>query len=263
MTAEQSSVEKNKSQNRNSDVYVATLDVGTSSVRSLLFNQRAEEMEGFGIQIPYDVKTASDGGVEVDADALAGLAVKSLSVLHQQIWERRLKVSAVACCTFWHNVLGVDAQGSPSTPVLHPFDTRADQAARKLALRIDSRAQHARTGCVLHPSYLPAKLLWLSETNPTAFKASRRWMSFGEYLFLKFFGKAVASVSMVSGSGLWNQHENQYDSEILGVLPVDLNQLSPVQEMDQPLSDLRPEYKSQWPALSGAPWFPALGDGAG
>ncbi|HLI35437.1 MAG TPA: gluconokinase [Terriglobia bacterium] len=262
MTTEQSSVEQSKSRNRNSDVYVATLDVGTSSVRSLLFNQRAEEMEGFGIQIPYDVKTASDGGVEVDADALADLVVKSLSVLHQQIQEHRLKISAVACCTFWHNVLGVDANGSPSTPVLHPFDTRADQAAHKLASRIDGRAQHARTGCVLHPSYLPAKLLWLSETNPAAFKASRQWMSFGEYLFLKFFGKAVASVSMVSGSGLWNQHENQYDSEILDALPVDIHQLSPVQEMDQPLSDLRPEYKPQWPTLSGVPWFPALGDGA-
>src|SRR5579885_1425479 len=130
MTAMQSSVLKNKSQNHNSEVYVATLDVGTSSVRSLLFNQRAEEMEGFGIQIPYEVKTTSDGGVEVGADQLAELVVKSLPVLHQQIQEQRLKVSAVACCTFWHNVLGVDAQGSPTTPVLHPFDTRADQAAR-------------------------------------------------------------------------------------------------------------------------------------
>jgi gluconokinase len=262
MTAMQSSVLKNKSQNHNSEVYVATLDVGTSSVRSLLFNQRAEEMEGFGIQIPYEVKTTSDGGVEVGADQLAELVVKSLSVLHQQIQEQRLKVSAVACCTFWHNVLGVDAQGSPTTPVLHPFDTRADQAARKLASRIDRRAQHGRTGCVLHPSYLPAKLLWLAEMNSSAFKSSRYWMSFGEYLFLKLFGKAVASVSMVSGSGLWNQHENQYDSEILGALPIDISQLSPVEEMDQPLSELRPEYKSQWPAFSGLPWFPALGDGA-
>src|SRR5579875_2995825 len=116
MTAMQSSVLKNKSQNHNSEVYVATLDVGTSSVRSLLFNQRAEEMEGFGIQIPYEVKTTSDGGVEVGADQLAELVVKSLSVLHQQIQEQRLKVSAVACCTFWHNVLGWMRKARPRRP---------------------------------------------------------------------------------------------------------------------------------------------------
>lgn len=247
---------------KDSAPYIATLDVGTSSVRTLLFDRYGREVDGFGTQISYEVQTTSDGGVEMDADALAELVIKSLSVLHQQIAERGLKLSAVASCTFWHNVLGVSADGAPKTPVLHPFDVRSAQAAKELAARIDGRALHARTGCVLHPSYLPAKLLWLSEARPEAFRASRRWMSFGEYLFLKFFGKPRASVSMVSGSGLWDQNENQYDSEILGALPVDISQLSPIEEMDQPAEELRPEYKSRWPQFSGAPWFPSLGDGA-
>ncbi|MDQ6707540.1 MAG: FGGY-family carbohydrate kinase, partial [Acidobacteriota bacterium] len=121
---------------------------------------------------------------------------------------------------------------------------------------------HKRTGCVLHPSYLPAKLLWLSETRPDAFHAARQWMSFGAFLFLKLFGRPLESTSMVSGSGLWNQCANDYDLEILGVLPVERNQLAPPDDMDRPLADLLPEYRSQWPELSGVPWFPALGDGA-
>ena len=40
-------------------------------------------------------------------------------------------------------------------------------------------------------------------------------MSFGEYLFLKVFGAAIASTSMVSASGLWNQSKNDYDDEVL------------------------------------------------
>jgi gluconokinase len=104
--------------------------------------------------------------------------------------------------------------------------------------------------------------LWLSETRPEVFRATQRWMSFGEYLFLKLFGRAVASTSMVSGSGLWNQHENNYDEGILSVLPIDRSQLSPVEEMDQPLTDLRPEYRARWPQFTDAQWYPALGDGA-
>ena len=91
---------------------------------------------------------------------------------------------------------------------------------KSLRQRIDNERQHSRTGCVLHPSYPPAKLLWLFETQPETFRAAQRWMSFGEYLFLELFGTARCSTSMISASGLWDQNANEYDREILEALPV-------------------------------------------
>ena len=113
--------------------------------------------------------------------------------------------------------------------------------------------------CVLHQ---PAKLLWLSEVQPERFRAARRWMSFAEYLFLKLFRVPVTSVSMISGSGLWNQNQSDYDAGILSVLPIERSQLADVEQMDRPLNELRPDYQSQWPQFAGIPWFPSLGDGA-
>ena len=245
-----------------SGTYVVSLDVGTSSVRTLLYDGQAREAPGFGAHLRYDLETTADGGVEVDADRLVALVVQGVDAIHQELKARGLRPRAVACCTFWHNVLGVGDDGRPTTPVLHPFDTRAAAAARQLAERLDSSRQHERTGCVLHASYVPAKLVWLAETRPQAFGATRRWMSFGEYLFLKLFGRAVASTSMVSGSGLWNQYENDYDAEVLAALPIDAGQLSPAAEMDQPQAELRAEYASRWPQFTRVPWYPALGDGA-
>jgi gluconokinase len=244
------------------DTHIVSLDAGTSSVRTLLFDGEGRESDGFGTQIPYQVATTADGGVEVDADQLSGLAIQSLSAIHAQMRTAGRRPAAVAFDTFWHNVLGVDADGRPTTPVIHVFDTRSAGAARTLAERIDNREQHARTGCVLHASYLPAKLLWLSEARPEAFRATRRWMSFGEYFFLKLFGKAVASTSMVSGTGLWDQNRNDYDDGILAVLPIGRDQLCPAAEMDTPMTDLRAEYAELWPDFRGIPWYPALGDGA-
>ena len=241
---------------------ILSIDVGTSSVRTLLFDAQARELDSFGTQTPYQVRTTPDGGVEVDADQLAGLVIEGLSKIHSQLTAAGTKPAAVASCTFWHNVVGVDAEGRPVTPIIHLFDTRSAGAAKKLAEKIDARAQHARTGCVLHPSYLPAKLLWLSEVQPERFRAARRWMSFAEYLFLKLLGEPRASVSMISGSGLWNQNQNDYDAGILSVLPIERSQLADVEQMDRPLNELRPDYQSQWPQFAGIPWFPSLGDGA-
>jgi gluconokinase len=81
-------------------------------------------------------------------------------------------------------------------------------------------------------------------------------------LFLKLLGKPVASTSMVSGTGLWNQNENEYDCDILSVLPVERAQLCPVEELDSPLTALTGDYARQWPLFDGIPWFPAIGDGA-
>jgi gluconokinase len=239
-----------------------TLDVGSSSVRALIYDETGRQVAGLGSQLPYEVVTTADGGVEMDADELASLAIRSLTEIHRQVLAAGRPVHAFAFATFWHNVLGVDAGGHPVTPILHVFDTRSAAAAKKLGERIDGAAQHARTGCVLHPSYLPAKLLWLSEARPLQFRNAQRWMSFGEYFFLKLFGKPVASTSMVSGSGLWNQNQNDYDAEILRVVPIDRAQLWPADQMDQPQTDLREEYRRLWPQFAGIPWFPALGDGA-
>ena len=241
---------------------IVTLDIGTSSVRSLLFDTTGREVDGVGGQVKYQVHITPDGGFEMDADELVRLTVQALDELCSEMREKNLKPCGVAIDTFWHSVAGLDKSGKPLTPILHLFDTRAADAAKRLAQRIDNEAQHARTGCVLHASYYPAKLLWLSETEPDVFARVTRWVSFGEYLFLRLFGDAVASSSMLSGTGIWNQNANDYDMELLRELPVQLENFAPKSEMDQPRDRLRSEFRNRWPELDGIPWFPALGDGA-
>jgi gluconokinase len=132
----------------------------------------------------------------------------------------------------------VTADCKAVTPILHPFDSCSADAAKKLALRVDEARQHSRTGCVPHPSYPPAKLLWISENQPEAFRVVKPWMSFGEYLFLELFGAGGCSTSMISASGLWNQNANDYDREILEALPIKEEQLAPIDAMDEPQTKL-------------------------
>ena len=58
-------------------------------------------------------------------------------------------------------------------------------------------------------------------------------MSFGEYFFLKLFGDAVGSTSMISGTGMWDQNKGDYDAEILGALPVRREQFASLETMDR------------------------------
>jgi gluconokinase len=240
---------------------VVTLDVGSSSVRANCFDAggRALPVE---CQLEYEPTTTPAGGVEADAERLLDLAARALDGTLAALGGRAGDVAGVATTTFWHTVLGVGADGRARTPLYSWADTRSAGAVEGLRARVDEQAYHTRTGCVLHTSYLPARLRWLAETDPATFQASRAFMSFGEYLHLRLFGETRCSVSMASGTGLFDRHALTWDEPILDVLGLDPARLAPLGDLDVPLTGLRREFASRWPVLDRVPWFPALGDGA-
>jgi gluconokinase len=239
-----------------SDPFVVSIDVGSSSVRALLFDSGARQMEGYGAHLAYRIQTTADGGAEVDPDALAELTIDCLDELHRQIHEAGFPVAAIAGSAFWHSFCGVDAKGKPTLPILHLLDTRSGDQVSHVP------DAHARTGCVPHSSYWPAKLLWLAANRPREFRATHRFLSFPEYLYLKLLGRAGASTSMVSATGLWDQNKSDYDAETLAALPIRREHLPNPAALDQSDDQLLQKYKSLWPAFAKARWFPALGDGA-
>jgi gluconokinase len=240
---------------------VVALDVGSSSVRALAFDAEGRGL-GLECQRAYEPETTPDGGVVIDADWLVALSAEMLDGLVAALGPRAASVAAVATSTFWHTLLGVGADDRALTPVYSWADTRSAGAVEALRARVDEKAYHARVGCRLHTSYLPARLWWLRDEAPDTYRAVRRFMSFGEYLGLRLFGELRTSVSMASGTGLFDQSARRWDAPILETLELAPERLGPIVDVDRPFRGLRPEFAGRWPALAGVPWLPALGDGA-
>lgn len=238
------------------------VDVGTSSLRVLLYDALGNAVDGIEGRVTYAMRMTADGGVEIDADKLVALTCRALDEALQQAKDLPEKICGVGLCTFWHSLLGVDRDGRPLTPLYSWNDTRSRFAARKLAERIDSVAAHSRTGVIPHSSYQPARLLWLRDTAPEIFSRVAHWMTFGEYLLFKFFQRRMVSVSMASGTGMFNPNACDWDAEMLALTGVARDQLSPLASDAETLTGLRQEYAQRWPALQALPWFPAFGDGA-
>ena len=148
---------------------VVSLDIGSSSVRSLLFDNQFEAVADVGWQEQYEVSALGDGRVEIDPQMLLHLTINCIDRLHDHMAAKGLKADVVGISAFWHCFLGIDENGSPTTPIIHLFDTRSGEQVEQLTHEIDPVAVHARTGCVLHTSYWPAKLLWLKQYSAAAF----------------------------------------------------------------------------------------------
>lgn len=239
---------------------VLALDVGTSGLRVFLFDVRGRPIVPFVAHADRPVRTSADGEATVDADERVRAACGAIDAVLASAGRRAGEIAAVAASTFWHSLVGVDAGGRPTTRVLTWADTRARGAAAALRREVDPIATHARTGCVLHASYLPAKLRWLREHEADAYARTTWWMSLGEYFYLRILGARRAGHGMASATGLYDQHGRRWDRPLLSHLVVGEETLSPID--DAPLTGLLPSFARRWPALANAQWVPAIGDGA-
>jgi gluconokinase len=244
------------------DPLVLAVDAGTSSVRALVYDGRARSVKSWEVHQPYALTTTPDGGVHADPRLLVGLFASCVDGIRAMVTSSGREIAAVACDTFWHSVMGLGGDGEPLTPVYTWADTRSAGAAAELQKRLDRTAIHARTGVVLHSSYWPAKLRWLMQEEPVQFRSVQRWVSFAEYAYLRFFGEPRVSMSMASGTGLFDQNGCRWDAEMLEASAIHEKQLSPLADFDDVMTGLLPEWARRWPELSHVPWYLAVGDGA-
>ena len=241
---------------------VLALDLGTSSFRTLVFDARARAIADSEEQLAHEPRATAGGGSEADPEALFDLLVRCVDGTLGRIGERASDLAAVAASCFWHSLMGVGNQGEPTTPVYLWADTRSGPWVHILAKETDPAVLHARTGCLLHSSYWPAKLRWLRDTDSAAFAASARFVSFAEYAAGRLLGDSRVSLSMASGTGLLATHERVWDAEILATLDIAADRLPEIMAQHEPHAPLGREWANRWPPLVAIPWYPAAGDGA-
>jgi gluconokinase len=241
---------------------VLTIDAGTSSARALLFDARGRLVEGIAAQERYEIRTTADGAAEDDPDAAIERIGRCIDAALAQAGAHAQQIGAVAVDTLVSNILAIDAQGRPLTPLLTYADTRNAHDAAALRRTLDERTVHDRTGCLLRTSYWPAHLAWLRRTEPDIWRAAARWITLGEYLELRLFGQCRASLSVASWGGLLDRRRLAWDAPLLEILGLPPEKLSPLVDVDAPLMGLLNPFAARWPALRDVPWFPAIGDGA-
>jgi gluconokinase len=242
---------------------VLAIDIGTSSLRTALFDAQARRIIQTTAQEKYPLRVTPDGGAELDPQRLRRTFLRCLTRTlrsyraERSVRSRRIMVVGTSC--FWHSLLGTDERGRALTPIYTWADSRCHADAARLRKEFSERAIHARTGCMLRSSYWPAKLLWLRRTRPKLFARVDRWMSPAEWLHLELCGEAGCSYAMASGTGLFNVSTLGWDGELLRRCRLSPRELNPLAEGPLLLSA---HAQREFPELRDALVFPPIGDGA-
>lgn len=233
------------------------LDIGSSSARALLFDAQAQLVQGISAAYTYEFDTLPLGSATIDTRKLQEAVEGCIDAILQHTTD----IQAVGIATFVGNVLGINANSQPITPIYSYADTRSAEDVAILREKIDTQVAHQRTGTIHHTAYLPGRLHWLRRTEPDVFHTVEKWVDFGTYLYSQWFSKSLASYSASSWSGLLNRENLTWDSEWLELLEMDETKFPPLADYDEFQCGLNARYAERWPALKNVPFYLAVGDG--
>jgi gluconokinase len=203
-----------------------------------------------------------DGGAEIDAEDAFAQVVEAIDDVLARSAKTKGEIEYAASSSFWHSLVGVDAKGKPTTKVFGWADTRSRAYTATLKKKFNETDVHDRTGARFHSSFWPAKLLWLQREFPGVFARTAKWLSFSDLVALKFLGVSATSVSMASGTGLFDIRKCVWDTEMLRFLKLKPAQLPEIVAADSETFLLSRKFAKRWPSVKNAKWFPAIGDGA-
>lgn len=234
---------------------ILALDLGTSSARALVLDDRAVPRPGALARRKTKVTVDAAGAGTLDAPAYLADVVECLDELHAA--GRLDDVGLVAVSAQWHSVLPLDRSGVPLGPVLTWLDTRPvrpDDAPQPA----DEADFHRRTGTWVHRCYWTVRLPWLRRQLADA---PVRYTGLVEYVLGELLGPVPMSVSQASGTGLLDLCTLDWDPEALAVAGARVGELPTLAPTDWRGRLVTP-YARRWPALARAEWAPPVGDGA-
>ncbi len=207
------------------ETLILAIDVGSSSVRVMIFDHQGRALDDVFAQVRYTPDTTPDGGSTFEPDVMCGAIFESIDTALEQAGPHAARIALVAMDTLVSNVLGIDSSGQPTTPIFTWADIRGADLADAWTTRLSgcglTLAEYTRrTGCRNHTSYWPLRLLWIEANDAPAFRRTAYWLSLGEYVLYKLFGERRVSFSTASWSGLFNRFSLDWDKEVLAALPI-------------------------------------------
>ncbi|WP_369070183.1 gluconokinase [Kineococcus terrestris] len=224
---------------------VLGVDIGTTSTKVVAFDVRGEALAQHAAG--YPLEEPHPGHAVQDPQLILRAVQESVRAVVAEVGAGR--VAALSFSAAMHNLMGIDAEHRPLTPLVTWADTRAAEQAERLRASTGGLALHRRTGTPLHPMSPLPKLVWFHEQEHQLCERVSFWIGVKEWVLLHLAGALVVDHSVASATGLLDLASLRWDAEALMLAGVQLEQLpEPV-----PTTHVLPGLSAEGAAATGLP----------
>ena len=221
---------------------ILVLDIGTSFVKIGLFDLNANPIEGHNIKFEHWMTIKTDGTYIFNAQESAQIIERGIDELISK--SSGYEIIAFSTDTMASTIIGLDENNSPVTDVFTYADTRPYKQLAKLKEGVNQKVFYDDTGCPMHTSYIPSRIIWFKEKYPDLDKKIYIWTDFSNYLLRRWMkNKDIdISYSVASWTGLLNRKKLTWYTPGLNFIDLNEDNLPNLSPYTKTVEGLNTEY---------------------
>ncbi|NLC89727.1 MAG: carbohydrate kinase [Clostridiaceae bacterium] len=262
-------------------MFILTFDIGTTAVKSCLFNLLGEKNAAKGsrsLQLvdtafgDYGLQILPNGGAEQDPDEWWAAIVDTSRSIAAHNPEAVSELAGISFCSQMQSVVLLDKEGHHLRPSMSYMDQRAGDLKEKyggpgpkiadvgIPFLLKSLMQ---TGVVSASDKDPVwKYLWVKEHEPEVFQKIHKWLDVKEAIIARMTGNFVRSHDSAFTMLLLDKKDNKpaYSLPLIHSLGIEEAHLPKIVKSTDNVGGLLPEIASEMGLRAGTPVFAGGGD---
>ncbi len=194
------------------------IDIGTTSVKTAVFNETLEEK----ITLTADYTLDSHGDiVEFDGESYWTIVKGEIEKV-----KREMGIDALAVDTQCETLILTDADGNPVRPAIVWLDNRAVEEAEIITKHFGHKRVYEVTGQPEITATWPAcKLLWVKRNEPEVWAKTKKVFLLEDWILFKLTGRFISEKTLQSSTIYFDIHKAEWWQEMLDFIGVDKSML--------------------------------------
>ncbi len=220
--------------------YVIGIDLGTSSVKTLLVNQNGDVVQKASKF--YPLIQEKSGYSEQDPEQWVQKTSEALSELVMSFNGDLKDIEGISFSGQMHGLVLLDEKNEVLRNAILWNDTRTTKECQEIYARVGKERLLALTKNPALEGFTLSKILWVKNKEPELFKRVKTFVLPKDYVRFKITGKLHMEYSDAAGTLLLNASEKKWSKEICDLLDIDFNICPPLVESGDEVGCITPEF---------------------
>lgn len=235
---------------------ILVLDVGTSSMRGILFS--AEGAQLASEQRLYRADYMDNGWVEQDPHDWETAMCDILRTVSEKAEAQKIQIDGISITSQRSSVIPVDKSIRPLCRAIMWQDKRTGGICRELEPENERIVRLC--GSTVNPVFTASKMTWIRRERPDIYEKTYKFIVIPDYLIYLLTGNLCTDYTYGSRSLLMNIRTHQWDDELLGLFEVEKEKLCPLVEPGSVCGYLSQDAAKRTGCPQGIPVITAGGD---
>ena len=235
---------------------ILVLDVGTSSMRGILYNCGGTKL--LEEASPYCAKYLPGGQVQQDVAEWENAMWQILRSAAERAKANGWTIDAVSMTAQRSSVIAADEKMHPLQPAIMWQDKRTTEICSRLEQ--ENEWVFSRCGSRINPVFAASKMTWIRENQPGIYERTHKFLVISDYLLYLLTGECKTDYTYGSRTLLMDLRNRRWDDQLLELFAVEREKLCELTEPGTIFGVLTKDAAERTGLFPGTPVISAGGD---